>query len=219
MNTTPVDQPRDFTIFPDGRIDGASRHYEKALGDLDGLYLDGAAWQAAVDERGAAALAYAVDDQRYTEAEGSLIVGTSTLQPGRFGSEYAMTRGHLHAVANRAELYHCLAGRGVLLMETVDGQSTAIELTPGKAVNVPGHWIHRSVNVGTEPFVTLFCYAADAGQDYGVIGDAGGMRMLVVATGPDDDHGSNDDHGPEGRRGWTTVPNRRHTGYRAATGS
>ena len=63
-----------------------------------------------------------------------------------------------------------------------------------------GHWVHRSVNVGTEPFVTLFCYAAEAGQDYGLIADAGGMAELVVH---------------DGRQGWTTRPNADHTGYRA----
>ncbi|MBD8012038.1 cupin domain-containing protein [Microbacterium sp. Re1] len=164
---------------------------------MSGVYRDDAAWRAAVAERGADELVYWVDDHRYQEGPGALIVGTSTLLPGRIGDEFAVTRGHLHAVADRAELYHCLSGRGVMLLETLDGQSAAIELTPGKAVNVPGHWIHRSVNVGDEPFVTLFCYAADAGQDYAVISDAGGMQNLVVADGD----------------GWTLTANPDHTGY------
>jgi len=91
-----------------------------------------------------------------------------------------------------------------MLLDTVDGQTAAIELTPGKAVNVPGHWVHRSVNVGAEPFVTLFSYAADAGQDYQIIADAGGMKTLVVRDGDD---------------GWATIPNPRHTGYTARSAS
>nr|WP_241731713.1 glucose-6-phosphate isomerase family protein [Microbacterium ginsengiterrae] len=166
---------------------------------MSGVYRDEQAWQDAVAERGADELIYSVDDHRYQEGPGALIVGTSTLLPGRYGEEFAVTRGHLHAVADRAELYYCLSGRGVMLLETVDGQSSAIELTPGKAVDVPGHWIHRSVNVGDEPFVTLFCYAADAGQDYGIIAEAGGMKNLVVADGD----------------GWKLAPNPDHTGYRA----
>jgi len=194
-----VDTPVLLEISPEGGIEGRSRRYEKHLGDMAGVYRDEVAWRAAVAERGADELIYWVDDQRYQEGPGALIVGTSTLLPGRYGDEFAVTRGHLHAVADRAELYHCLSGRGVMLLETLDCRSTAIELTPGRAVNVPGHWIHRSVNVGDEPFVTLFCYAADAGQDYGVISDAGGMKNLVVADGA----------------GWALAPNPDHTGYAA----
>lgn len=199
MSTGPaVDSPIVLDISAGGGIEGRSRRYEKHLGDMAGVYRDDAAWQAAVAQRGADELVYGVDDHRYQEGPGALIVGTSTLLPGRIGDEYAVTRGHLHAIADRAELYHCLSGRGVMLLETVDGRSEAIELTPGKAVNVPGHWIHRSVNVGDEPFVTLFCYAADAGQDYALISDAGGMKNLVVADGD----------------GWRLTPNPDHIGYR-----
>ncbi|NAZ87524.1 glucose-6-phosphate isomerase family protein, partial [Kineococcus indalonis] len=113
---------------------------------------------------------------------------------------YALTRGHLHALADRAELYHCLSGNGVLLLETLDGQCRAVPLSAGRAVHVPGHWVHRSVNVGREPLVTLFTYPADAGQDYDLIARAGGTSRLVV---------------DDGAGGWTTRPNPRHRGYRA----
>lgn len=196
---TPVDIPVLLEIAREGGIEGRSRRYQKRLGDMEGVYRDADVWEAAVAERGADELVYWVDDQRYQEGPGALIVGTSTVLPGRYGDEFAVTRGHIHAVADRAELYYCLSGRGVMLMDTLDGQSSAIELTPGKAVNVPGHWVHRSVNVGDEPFVTLFCYAADAGQDYGVIADAGGMKNIVVADGD----------------GWSLVPNPRHHEYQA----
>lgn len=194
-----VDRPVLLEIDPGGSMRGASRRYEKTLGDMGGVYLDDDAWRAEVTRCGGQALVYAVEDQRYRDAEGALIVGTSTVLPGRYGREFAVTRGHLHARADRAELYHCLSGRGVLLLETVDGESEAVELVAGAAVNVPGHWIHRSVNVGDRPFVTLFCYSSDAGQDYGLIERAGGMRRLIVAD--------------DGARGWRSVPNPRHVGY------
>ncbi|WP_297747381.1 glucose-6-phosphate isomerase family protein [uncultured Tessaracoccus sp.] len=193
-----MQRPNVIDIASDGAIGGATRRYEKKLGDLEGLYRDQAAFNAEVARRGADELVYYVNDQRYDNNEGSLIVGTSILLPGTVGEEYAMTRGHLHAIANRAELYYCLSGHGLLLMDSLDGESVAAELTPGKAVNVPGHWVHRSVNVGDEPFVTLFCYCADSGQDYGIIAEAGGMRTLIVKS--------------DG--GWAQVPNPDHTGYR-----
>ena len=201
--TVPSDlpEPAKLTISAHGEIDGATGGYDKRLGELAGVYLDQDAYEAAVASLGADRLVYHVDEHRYGTGPGALIVGTSTLLPGRVGDEYAVTRGHLHGRADRAELYHCLSGSGVILMDTVDGRSSAVPMTPGVAVHVPGHWVHRSVNVGDEPFVTLFCYSADAGQDYGLIADAGGMSTLVV---------------DDGTGGWTTRHNPRHTGYRPA---
>jgi glucose-6-phosphate isomerase len=180
---------------------GRTAYYTKHLGDLAGVYQDDSAYEAAVREQGADTLVYQVDENRNVDGAGALIIGTSTLLPGRIGEEFAITRGHLHAKADRAELYHCLSGRGVMLLETLAGERQAVELTPGGAVHVPGHWIHRSVNVGPEPFVTLFCYGADAGQDYKLIADAGGMGQLVLT---------------DGNGGWMTRPNPRHVGYRQA---
>lgn len=198
-----ISTPARIEIAVDGRMTGATRVYRKHLGDMDGVYADPDAYAAALARDGADQLVYDVHEHRYGSEPGALIVGTSTLLPGRYGEEFAVTRGHLHAVADRAELYHCLSGHGVMLLETLDGRSEAVELRAGQAVDVPGHWVHRSVNVGTEPFVTLFCYAADAGQDYGVISEAGGMRDLVVADG-------------EGEgEGWTVRTNPAHRGYRA----
>lgn len=200
MTLTTTTEPALLTPSPDGLLDGATAGYVKHLGDLAGVYRDETAWQRAVSRRGADDVAYRVEEHRPTGGPGALVIGTSTLLPGRFGEEFAVTRGHLHAVADRAELYHCLSGRGVMLLETLDGRSTTVELTPGRACHVPGHWVHRSVNVGDEPFVTMFCYAEDAGQDYGVISRAGGMASLVVT---------------DGAGGWTTRANPDHVGYQA----
>ena len=194
-----IDQPTLLTISADGDLGGATRRYEKTIGDMAGVYRDEDAWRAAVGRLGADTVVYSVNEQKYQDGPGALIVGTSTVLPGQVGDEFALTRGHLHAQADRAELYHCLSGTGVMLLETVDGRTEAVELTAGRAVNVPGHWAHRSVNVGDEPFVTVFCYSADAGQDYGIIQDAGGMKSLVVA-------------GADGR--WDVRSNPDHVGYR-----
>jgi len=43
----------------------------------------------------------------------------------------------------------------------------------------------------------VFCYAADAGQNYAIIAEAGGMRDVVVVDGD----------------GWTTHSNPDHQGY------
>ncbi|MCW2877357.1 MAG: glucose-6-phosphate isomerase [Sphaerisporangium sp.] len=194
-------EPGTLNIGTDGAMAGRTGSYEKRLADMVGVYRDGDAYRQVLAENGPDAIVYRVAEHRYSDGPGELIVGTSTLLPGRVGDEFTVTRGHLHALPDRAELYHCLGGHGVLLLETVDGESRAVPLTAGQAVHVPGHWIHRSVNVGTEPFVTLFCYSADAGQDYEIISEAGGMARLVVS---------------DGNGGWTPRPNPDHVGYRKA---
>ncbi len=194
----PVDQPAVIEIQATGEMTGASRLYKKHLGDMCGVYLDSDQYDQALADASPEKLVYYVHEHKYQDGPGALIVGTSTLLPGKVGDEFAVTRGHLHATADRAELYHCLSGHGVMMLETATGEVSAVELTAGKAVNVPGHWIHRSVNVGTEPFVTLFCYAADAGQNYDIIAHAGGMKTMII---------------DDGAGGWKAVPNPRHTGY------
>ncbi len=162
-----------------GALVGRTGRYEKRLRDLGGVYADQDAFSArlAVDPD---ELIYVVEEHRPSEQPGDLIHGTSTLYPGTIGDEYHMTRGHLHAIADRAETYHCLSGHGLLLCEELDGTTSIAELHPGEIAYVGPHRIHRSVNVGDEPFTTLFTYAADAGQDYEIIATAGGMAKLIA---------------------------------------
>ncbi|WP_298747018.1 glucose-6-phosphate isomerase family protein [uncultured Serinicoccus sp.] len=195
---SPPPDPARLTVATDGRLAGATGSYTKRLGDMEGVYRDRTAYAEQLAARGPDAVVYTVQEQRDVEDDGALIIGTSTLLPGRYGDEFAVTRGHLHARPNRAELYYCLSGTGVMLVDTVDGRTQALPLSPGEAVHVPGHWVHRSVNTGTEPFVTMFCYPADSGQNYALIEAAQGMASLVV---------------DDGAGGWTTRPNPDHRGY------
>lgn len=134
----------------------ATGRYEKRLRDLDDIFHDAQAYDAReADPDRLVYEVYEVYDHRTEERASELIFGTSILQPGRIGREFHFTRGHVDRLADRSEIYHCLSGRGVMLMETLDGELRALALEPGQTVHVPGHWIYRSVNVGAEPFVTL----------------------------------------------------------------
>ena len=197
VTTADPAEPTTVRIHQNGALDGHNGHYDKYLKDLSGIYADESAYQSELAARGGDTLVYQVEESRAGEGPGALILGTSTVLPGRIGAEYAVTRGHLHAQASRAEVYYCLAGHGVMLLDSLDGESRALELLPGTAVNVPGHWVHRSVNVGSDPLVTVFVYNEDAGQDYALIARAGGMSHLIVAT----------------ESGWQSVPNPAHRGY------
>lgn len=176
-------EPRRFDVDLDtGLMLGSPSRYQKRLTELAGMYADAAAYDALAAERGADVV-YDVTDHRPSDAPGDLITGVTRMSPGKVGDEFFLTRGHLHARADRPELYFGLKGKGLMLMESPDGETRVIEILPNTVCYVAPHWIHRSINVGDDDFVMLFCYPADSGQDYGIIERAAGMRLRIVDDG------------------------------------
>ena len=173
-----------------GTMGGATGRYEKRLRDLSGIYADQTAFAAAVEKDGDRVVYY-VHETRPAAAHGDLIFGTTFMEPGRIGDEYYVTRGHIHARANRPETYYGESGTGLMLLESPEGETQILEIASRVMVYVPLMWIHRSVNTGTEPLVMSFCYPADSGQDYEIIARSGGMARRIVADGA----------------GWTAVDN------------
>jgi glucose-6-phosphate isomerase len=166
-----------------GELEGRTGVKQSRISDLAGCYADGAAFERLAAARGSD-IAYEVHEFRPERvAPHELIFGTSILQPGRVGDEFFMTRGHIHARADRPEVYVWRSGRGVLHLEAPDGTTHPLEMSHGSIAYVPAFWIHRSVNIGPEPFVTTFCYPADSGQDYAIIEKSAGMRTLIVDDG------------------------------------
>ena len=167
---------------PAGVLRNGTGHYEKRLKDLQGLYGDSLAFAELARGRGDEVV-YRVSDFRPDRAEGDLIFGVTRMEPGRVGDEFFMTRGHIHKKADRPENYFGQSGRGVMLMESPKGDTHTITIEAQTICYVPPYWIHRSVNTGDDPFVMVFSYPADAGQDYGIIERSGGMRTRIVAHG------------------------------------
>lgn len=183
MTDTQYSQPHSFTLGSDDvTFRGSTGSYTKRLSDMAGVYGEPDAFEQLVAERGEQ-VAYVVEEFRRSEDGGDLIFGLSSLNPGRIGREFAVTRGHRHVLSDRTEIYYGISGSGVLLMEDPNGKIEALDLVAGSVAYVPPHWIHRSVNTGDMPLVSLFCYPADSGQDYAVIERHGGMAKLVVIDG------------------------------------
>ncbi len=193
-----IPNPTSHHINPtNGELTNASGHYSKSLRDLAGVYRDEVAFSEAVARDGDA-MVYRVSDVRPDAGHGDLIFGTTFMEPGRIGDEFFMTRGHIHATANRPETYYGEAGQGVMLLESPEGETRVLEVLPRQIVYVPPFWIHRSVNTGAAPLVMSFCYPSDSGQDYSIIERSGGMASRIVADGT----------------GWKEIPN---TSYRPRT--
>ena len=165
-----------------GELSGATNRYVKTLADLDGLYEDTAAFKSLKRERGDEVV-YEVTDFKPSANAGDMIIGVTRMRPGKVGREYFLTRGHIHANANRPEMYYGEGGRGLMLLESPQGEIRTVEIEPRALCYVPPYWIHRSVNTGSDELVMTFAYPADSGQDYAIIEEAGGMKSRVVDDG------------------------------------
>ena len=168
-----------FTMnFP--MADGVSADHaptKRFLSAMRGMFSDDGAFNAILEEGNP--LVYEFFELGAPADAGDLAFGTSITHPGKVGNEYFMTKGHFHTILETAEVYWCIRGKGLMLMENPEGDWHIEELEPGRVVYVPKRYAHRSINIGTEPFTTFFVFRADAGHDYGTI-ETKGYRKLVV---------------------------------------
>jgi glucose-6-phosphate isomerase len=170
--------PFTFSIsVPDETLSEYDNHIVRRLSAMVGQYQDAQAFTAMLSQD---PVLYEVYEIKRPESEGELMNGISIVHPGKVGEEYFMTKGHFHTVLDTAEVYYCLKGEGVMVMETPEGKWSIEELHPGYVLYVPPRWAHRSVNTGQlVNLVTFFIYPGHAGHDYGTI-EQQGFRKLVV---------------------------------------
>lgn len=183
-NSAKFDWLKGFTVDFD-KITGMSKSEAETscrmLENMKGMYMDSEAEQALIDSENPKV--YEFYEMGAPEHEGELAFGTSITYPGKVGDEYFMTKGHFHNVLDTCEVYYCLSGHGYMMMENPEGDWDCKELTAGQMVYVPRRWAHRSINVGSEPFVTFFVFRGDAGHDYGTIETKGYRKLLVEKDG------------------------------------
>ena len=128
-------------------------------------------------------LLYEVYEIRRPELPGELLFGVTVIHPGKVGDEFFMTKGHFHSVLETAELYYCLAGEGVLVMESLEGDWAVEEFCSGSITFVPPRWAHRSVNTNLDgDLILFFTYPSHAGHDYKSI-EEHGFRKLILDRG------------------------------------
>lgn len=155
---------------------------ERRLSDLRGCFRDARAYERALEAGDP--LVYTVASVQPANGEGDLHYGLGVLQPGLIGDEYFLTKGHMHAWRDAAEIYVGLAGRGAMLLEDeVGGGSRMVILQPNAVVYVPGHTAHRTINTSDEPLAYLGVYPARAGHDYGVIAERNFRSVIVKCDG------------------------------------
>lgn len=148
------------------------------LSQLSDIFVSPGAYAAALQSGDQ--IIYLVTSFEPAEGDGQLHYGYGVLMPGKVGDEYYMTRGHLHAHRPAAEVYICLRGTGLMLLEDErTGECRSSAMTPGNAVYVPGYTAHRTVNTGPDPLVYWGVYPYNAGHDYQAI-QANNFQQVVV---------------------------------------
>ena len=164
-----------------GALTDPDNVYDRHLSAMVDMYEDAEAARAAM--AAGDPVIYKVYEKKLPEVAGELQWCMSVTLPGRIGREYYMTKGHFHQVRGTAEIYLCVRGTGYMLMETEEGETSAVEMRPEVAVYVPPFWAHRSVNTGDEPLISFCVYPGDAGHDYGAIETQGFRKRIVEIDG------------------------------------
>ena len=99
---------------------------------------------------------------------GFLMVNINAVYPGKVGSEYFMTMGHIHDdPVGAPEVYVTLKGKGLLVLQAKDGRTHVAEMQPGKINYIPATFAHRCVNTGSiEPLVYIGVFPSSTKRDY-----------------------------------------------------
>ena len=173
------DAPFSYPLLNDEGLPSVwDNHITRTLSSMQRQYLDQTCYEAMLVQEDT--LLYEVYEITRPEVAGELIQGVSVVHPGKVGDEYFMTKGHFHKVLETGEIYYCLRGEGVMVMETPEGNWNIQEFHPGQVLYVLPGWAHRSVNTSlTDDLVFFFAYPANAGHDYRTI-EQHGFRKLVV---------------------------------------
>lgn len=177
-----IDCPFTFQVLGTERIPSRyDNHITRHLSELKGQFHDHGVYQELLDA--ADVILYEVFEILRPEVPGELLFGVTVIHPGKVGDEFFMTKGHFHSEIETAELYYCLKGRGVVVMETLEGDWSIEEFYPGSLTFVPPRWAHRSVNTSHEDdLILFFAYPAHAGHDYESIEEQG-FRKLIFDSG------------------------------------
>lgn len=165
-----------------GIIQPTDHIIQRKLSQMRGMYQANDLAESMLDQSNDPTI-YDVYVVELPEENGQVLHCTTVLHSGKIGNEYYMTKGHYHSKRDQGEVYLGLSGEGYLLLQTEDGKFDAQKMSKGTIAYVPPYWAHRTVNVGSEPFVFFAAWPGDAGHDYGSIETSGFYKLLVERDG------------------------------------
>jgi glucose-6-phosphate isomerase len=170
-----------YLNFKVGELPHSDRINIRKLSDMRGMFLDPEAEIRILKKEDP--VVYCFSERILPEEDGHLQLAITTIQPGKIGEEYFMTKGHYHRRPDTSEVYLGMKGEGCLLLQTVEGDFDSIEIRKGVVAYIPPYWGHRMVNTGKTPFIFFAVYPGDAGHNYGDIEKTGFVKILIEEEG------------------------------------
>lgn len=170
-----------FLNFKTGELTPHDRTNIRKLSDMKGMFLDTKSELRILEREDP--IIYSFSEKILPEENGHLQLATTTINPGKVGEEYFMTKGHYHRRPDTSEAYLGLEGEGYLLIQTEKGDFESMVIQTGVVAYIPPYWGHRMVNTGSKPFVFFAVYPGDAGHNYGDIERTGFAKILVEKNG------------------------------------
>jgi glucose-6-phosphate isomerase, archaeal len=167
--------------FKSGDLKPSDRNNIRKLSMMKGMFFDAESERENLGGKDPAI--YSFCEKILPEESGHLQIAMTSINPGKIGEEYFMTKGHYHKLAHTSEIYLGLEGEGCLLMQTVEGDFASIDIRPGVLAYIPPYWGHRMVNTGYTSFIFFAVYPGDAGHNYGDIEKTGFVKLLVEQDG------------------------------------
>ena len=181
ISATELDRAETLRFDPLTGIIAGRAPTSRYLVDVGAVFADRQAYTQLVVKN---PLVYEVTQVEEHNGDGQVHYGLGIIYPGKVGSEYFMTKGHLHEWRSAAEVYIGLRGRGMMLLEDErTGECQAVPLAANSTVYVPGYTAHRTVNVGDEPLVYWGILSSAAGHDYGTVGERNFRKVIVEKDG------------------------------------
>jgi glucose-6-phosphate isomerase len=112
-------------------------------------------------------------------ADNELNFGITILYPGIIGKEFYFTKGHYH-IKDFAEVYIGLKGKGLLLLQSRDGDFLSLNFGKNIIAYIPPGWAHRVVNISSrEKLVWFGIFSSTTGHDYETIRNKGFAKLVL----------------------------------------
>jgi len=166
-----------------GQIEPCSVHDPRHVSHLAEMFFDQAAVERAIADGDP--LVYEIRHTHFVTRNSDMALGVSTIFPGAIGGEYYMTKGHVHERDDQPEIYYCVRGNGLLLMDDLTGDFEAADFKAGTIVHIPPQYAHRVVNTGADLLVFVSAFHLAAGHNYAPVKEKGfAFRVCAVEGGP-----------------------------------